>query len=617
MLHLLRAERTSLENAHYLVLCNSFQGMKGLLKRYGLRPLRLRKLTKEQQDAILHDYVEALGLMAEVNGQDMQWWATNIASKNRFLSPMPPLLNALVRCLDAIEKVAEDRRLLVFLGPPWPVVEAIEKSAGRLDWDLQVVSWPWSRFTARLLGQAKTWMGLVRELAVSIARILEVKLHFGGMPPQTGDRRPVYLIKSFVYPNAFSDNSLYKDPFFGKLRQFLSRRLGDGVDILTVTIGSQKRTECYRRMRDVKEGRVVPLEVYLHWLDAVKGFVEVTLGRMTRKFRVPEKVSFLGYDISILLRETLASGGWKIPLSHYLHFAAAVRIAKRHNVLGCALTYEGNPWERMFIKGLQAGGRPDVFIAGYQHAVIPQSSAGMFVSQRELGSIPLPSMVLTTGPAPAAIMLRYGALASGLVKAACALRYGYLYDIQPIPRHIPDGPFCLLVVLEGVRDVLPLVKYVLDHAPNCHNTKFHIRAHPVLPFERLLSYLGDAKIQENVEVSHGYSILEDLGRCDAVLYWGTTVALEALMLGKPVIHFDRGDSLSYDPLFELEDFKWTVAGNTDLNTILTAIRRLADHEYSMLQQRARDYVMDYFRPVNDDSMSKFLPKEVLYGDTTQ
>jgi hypothetical protein len=174
------------------------------------------------------------------------------------------------------------------------------------------------------------------------------------------------------------------------------------------------------------------------------------------------------------------------------------------------------------------------------------------------------------------------------------------------------------VVLEGVKAVLPLVKYVLSNAPKCGNVKFRIRAHPVLSFERLLSFLGrDVEIYENVEVSHGRSIMEDIEDCDAVLYWGTTVALEALMLGRPVIHFDRGDLLSYDPLFELDAFKWRVSDGTDLTSILGAIRDLPDEEYCMLQGRARRYVMDYFRQADDYSMSQFLPPEVLRCDTRE
>jgi hypothetical protein len=605
-----RKDPAALRKGYYLLLSPALRGAISLLKFFGFKPLQGGSYTREQRETILHDYVEAMGRMAELNGHDLQWWATDIASKNRFASPMPELLNGLVRCLGAIEEMADDGQLLVLLGPPWPVVRSLEKEAELLDWDLRVISWPWSRLSARLFGQAKSWGSLAKELLISIFHILEARNHFGQISPRKQNERPVYLIKSFVYPNAFSEEGLYKDPFFGKFPEFLSHRLGDAANLLTVALGFEKRAYCYRRMRGLTGGQVVPLEAYLKCPDAIKGFIAIAWGRLANKFRVPGKVPFLGHDISELLRETLASGGWKISLAQYLHFAAGVSIARTYNIIACTMTYEGNPWERMFIKGLQ-NVQPDLFIAGYQHAVIPQSAAGMFSSQREEGCIPFPSFVLTTGPIPASIVERYGALSDGRIRVACALRFGYLYSLDSLPRqNFPDS-FRVLVVLEGVRDVLPLVKYVLDHAPTCRKMKFRIRAHPVLPFDRLLSHLGrNAKINDNVEVSHGRSILEDLEECDVVLYWGTTVALEALMLGKPVVHFDRGDTLSYDPLFELEDFKWTVDAVADLNAILNEIRTLPDQEYYVLQERARQYVMEYFLRPQDNSMSQFLPMEV-------
>jgi surface carbohydrate biosynthesis protein (TIGR04326 family) len=384
-----------------------------------------------------------------------------------------------------------------------------------------------------------------------------------------------------------------------------------------VVFGSEKRTECYRQMKGLKERSVVPLESYLNYRDVLKGFLVIVWGRIAKNFRVPDEVPFLDHDISGLLKEILFSGGWLIPFSHYLHLRAATRIARNHRILACLITFEGNPWERMFITGLRKRS-PETFIIGYQHAVIPQSAAGMFVSEREVEQIPLPSLVLTTGPTAAGILKKYGAFTDGLVKAVCALRFGYLYDFKPMARRNNKTVFQVLVVLEGVRDVLPLVMYVLEQAPNSRDINFRIRAHPVLPFEKLLSYLENGtEIPENVEVSHGSSVVEDVENCDVILYWGTTVALEALMLGKPVIHFDRGDLLSYDPLFELEDFKWRVTDGEDLNNILYAIRELPDHEYSNLQETAREYVTNYFRPVDNDNLAKFLPKEVAHSDTKE
>ena len=69
-------------------------------------------------------------------------------------------------------------------------------------------------------------------------------------------------------------------------------------------------------------------------------------------------------------------------------------------------------------------------------------------------------------------------------------------------------------------------------------------------------------------------MFSDVENSSTVLCRGTTVALEALMMEKPLIHFDRGNFLSYDPLFEFDDFKWTVRKSQELSPVLAERERL-------------------------------------------
>ena len=101
-------------------------------------------------------------------------------------------------------------------------------------------------------------------------------------------------------------------------------------------------------------------------------------------------------------------------------------------------------------------------------------------------------------------------------------------------------------------------------------------------------------------------VLEDLKDCDAILYWGTTVAMEALMVGKPIIQFDRGDLLNYDPLFEFTDFKWQVQMKDSLQKIIQKIQALPETQYCKHQQQGRKYMEQYFYPVTKENLKKFL-----------
>ena len=99
---------------------------------------------------------------------------------------------------------------------------------------------------------------------------------------------------------------------------------------------------------------------------------------------------------------------------------------------------------------------------------------------------------------------------------------------------------------------------------------------------------------------------DDLDESDMVIYWGSTVALEALMLGKPVINFDAGDALSYDPLFECHHLKWTVNKQTHLVEVIEKIYNMSDEEYEHQLKLAREYLGDYFYEITEERLDRFL-----------
>ena len=77
---------------------------------------------------------------------------------------------------------------------------------------------------------------------------------------------------------------------------------------------------------------------------------------------------------------------------------------------------------------------PKTKIIGYQHNVVPQSAAGMFIGRNENKIKPLPNKILTVGPETRDIICGYGHYAGNLVEAGCALRYEYLCNVLPQQR---------------------------------------------------------------------------------------------------------------------------------------------------------------------------------------
>jgi len=595
-------------NGYYISFASSSSRIMDFLVKHGVQSIDPVILSPNRQEAILNDYIEAVGKLGEWNGHIPHWWITEIASKNAYTNPFLKPIGEFIHCLDAIQKVRTTNNTLFIIGSSWPTVMTLRRIALNNEWNLSVLCWACSRITSKWFGKAKTWIGMFRNALGTLREIIRTNKCFGRKIPLIEKNNPVYLIKSFVYPDSFKDNGSYQDPFFGELADYLTEELSGKAKVMTIALGFANKQDCYKRMRNLRKSKVIPLESMLSCGDVVKDLCHLSWELILKPFKVKGSIEFLGYDIADLMRELLASEGWRIPYFHYLHRAIGERLARNYNIITCALTYEGNPWERAFIVGIKRGS-PNTRIIGYQHSVIPQVAVNMFQSYRELKKIPLPDVLLTTGEVPADILQEHGAFPKERVKISCALRYHYLDKIKKQPRHRMSGhgKIRVLVALCGVVKTLPLLRYAIDQACSFQHIDLLIRTHPVLPFDQLQVLIGDVRsIPSNIKISHGSTVMEDVLSCDAVIYWGSSVALEAIRLGKPVIHFNQGDFLSYDPLFDLKDFKWIVNPRDDILNVLEHINNLSDNEFEELRDKAQSYVIAYHNPVSKEALLPFL-----------
>lgn len=110
----------------------------------------------------------------------------------------------------------------------------------------------------------------------------------------------------------------------------------------------------------------------------------------------------------------------------------------------------------------------------------------------------------------------------------------------------------------------------------------------------------------NFTASGEMSLKDDIEASDMVIYWGTTVALEALSMGRPVIHFDNGSLLSYDPLFKCNDLKWTVSKRESLVAKIEKIYKLSDEDFYAQRTSAQVYLKRYFYPITDNNLKEFI-----------
>jgi hypothetical protein len=119
------------------------------------------------------------------------------------------------------------------------------------------------------------------------------------------------------------------------------------------------------------------------------------------------------------------------------------------------------------------------------------------------------------------------------------------------------------------------------------------------------------ELPHNVEISKFIHVVDDIERSDAILYWGSTVSLEALMMGKPVISFNMNNMLSFDPLslLNFSGLRWTVDSNIPVHDIISQILYMNNDEFLLKANAGRENIEQYFREQTVDSMQAFLPSK--------
>lgn len=547
----------------------------------------------DQQQKMVRQYISLIGKVSRCLDSRL-WWATDFSSKNRFNNTLPGFIQKFMR---AVEDTAEDNPPGVSGPAPWQIRLSFVKHLKK---------------TGALAGVASLWFAASRDIILEffkrraglvchLFRLIFQKIYASFLLSAKfekvfSDPRPVYVIKTFVYDHSFSSDGTYRDVFFGELPEFL-QTTGERVVFFANILGDYK--SCLQRIAHCPNAVIFPIDFFSGWSDILDTALVCWFYRPALK----TPVYFLDYEISDLVNADLSGCSSRIQPYQYLHYGQTKNLLKKIAVKTFLLTFENNPWEKMCILALRQYA-PQAKVLGYQHTVIPQASLNMFSSLEEEGIVPRPDCVLTVGLEPKRIIERYSGGSFLPVKSACALRYENLWKLDSLPRTKTGR---ILLALEGILEVYQIVNYVVRELDGNQQFKVVIRTHPVLPVSafarKLTKKLSDLPF---VEISQGYSVIDDIKRTDLVMYWGSTVALEALWMGKPVVHFDQQSLFSYDPLFACEHLKWTVNSNQKLNDVFQDIYGLCDESFCSQRQKALDYLKDYFYPVNRENLAPFL-----------
>ena len=226
----------------------------------------------------------------------------------------------------------------------------------------------------------------------------------------------------------------------------------------------------------------------------------------------------------------------------------------------------------------------------------------------EWDATPLPDYIVTTGEASRKILIGTGRYPEDKVLAGVALRQTSTAEKR---REGKFEPRRLLVILSSsIEEYTKSIRFLNAALKAPTEYEVVLRPHPTMPLDAALRLLPPLTLR--YRASSRASVSEDLLESDVVLYASSTIAIEAISVGLPVIYLDIGDFMNPDPLFDFSDLKWSL---TEPAQLIPALKRIAALPPSDLDRRraaARAYALSYLTPADAAGVATFMNLLVCY-----
>jgi surface carbohydrate biosynthesis protein (TIGR04326 family) len=543
-------------------------------------------LYRSEGRAFREKFVQFLGRL-NIQNSDFTWWAFNFTSKNYFVTPLcrqiffASLINRVVNTSgNQMVIVTDDRTLTAhlerhFQSKAFHIVNRVRR--------------PLSEIVTR-----KTPLGIAYCFLAKVRTTLACRKRFA---VSQNKLKTDCLIVTLFNSQSFDAAGSYRDTYFGSLRQHLHDKR-----ITTMTAGAifEHDLRTVGRLAELNDEQLMPLDAFTPIGRLLKCAVR-NLGLYIGGFTLRGNTNYDGMDMSPLItnsmKEELGSGNFLLNIWFHETFSA---LSQRLHVHAVVYPFENRSWEKMLVLGWKNSGHKPRLV-GYQHAAITPRHTSLFMTDGEWDATPLPDRVITTGEEARRILIGTGRYPEQKVVSGIALRQSSTAGKK---REGKSELRRLLVVLSSsIEEYTKSIRFI-DSAFSAEDEyEIVLRSHPTIPLEAALRLLPPVRFP--YRVSSKATVAEELQNSDAVLYVSSTIAIEAIAVGLPVVYIDIGDFMNPDPLFNFSEFKWSVTDPSQLLPILKGINNLTAPDLEQRRAAARAYALAYLSPADADGIASF------------
>lgn len=393
------------------------------------------------------------------------------------------------------------------------------------------------------------------------------------------------------------------DAFFGRLQEYADREK-PGCRILYTGFVHSPLRKTLSRLRTIGGSRYWPIFLELTFGDLLWALGKTVNAVNIRRLNLANPGVNGAEQLDVILRDTLrwdvAKGGFFFNL---LVYRAAIRFARKFRPTKLVYPYECKSLEKMLILGIRQA-IPECRLLGYQHTSITPRHTTLLFSPGEAACAPLPDKIITAGEVTRLYLEQHGNYPAGIFITGCALRQIWWEPLSYVP--IGSRKARVLLALSSSRiELIRSIQFFMRLSGLTDGFELGIRPHPEFPLRMLPPGLF-AWAKQNASDFSGTDLLENITWCDVTAYVSSTVALESLMAGKPVINFSVEDVINPDPILGEVPFGWRAQGAGDFAEALSKLSSMSDSEYKSRAQHAETYLREYLCPVSPECIKKFL-----------
>jgi hypothetical protein len=411
-----------------------------------------------------------------------------------------------------------------------------------------------------------------------------------------GSGKGQLLISSLFYDSCFK-NGLYLDPFFGNLHNTIQEN-GKSAKYFAGHLGNY-RSSTKKLMENGLDYIILPYSL-IRWAELILLGLKVFVRRVRLSGRV-----FCGCDFSKLIMWDARRFDYLFNLDSEIFFRAMANLCKVEQFERLIQLYEGNVFERGCIQAFQKYNNGKV--VGYSHAVVYPLNLKIRLTENEKKQKPEPDILISTGLETKHLMVRIGNRDSSNVISGCSLRnIPDLDDIETLEDGIKPSETIrsdILVALDGVWSCVTVLDWLMEQKEVLKKYRIILRGHPNVPVKELLAQCIH-ELPDNFQFSNN-DLKADIENSFCVIYRQSSVGLQALMNGIPVIHLNVDSPLNSDPIVNLSDSKWIVTSGNDFYEAIKEIRTVNSSEKKFAMKKAKEYSKQYFTVSDQATLSYF------------